>query len=80
MAEQRRALSQIAEEIQEVWPKPYFGAVPYIEALSQLTLVTDKFYEDPARDIIVYFLSNASYWRGPDAKRIKAELKEIIAR
>lgn len=31
-----------------------------------------------AKTIVVYFLSNASSFRGPDAKRIKAELKSLI--
>jgi hypothetical protein len=27
---------------------------------------------------VLYFLANAGTWRGPDAKRIKAELKEMV--
>lgn len=26
----------------------------------------------------IYFLANASYWKGEDARRIKAELKSMI--
>lgn len=30
----QRTFSQIAHEIIELWPKPYFGVVPYLKALS----------------------------------------------
>ena len=33
---------------------------------------------DDARTVVLYFLSNSATWRGPDAKRIKAELKEML--
>lgn len=29
------------------------------------------------RSIVLYFLSNATTWRGDDARRIKAELKKL---
>jgi hypothetical protein len=32
---------------------------------------------DDANGIILYFLANASSWRGDTARRIKAELKNI---
>lgn len=73
-----RPLHQIADEITKTWRKPYFGAVPYIEAMRHLNLITDRYYEDPADDVVIYFLSNARYWRGPDAARIKAELKAML--
>ena len=34
-------------------------------------------FED-AESIVTYFLANATYWRGEDAKRIKTELKSMI--
>lgn len=73
-----RSLSVIAREIRTDWKKPYFGAVPYIAALSQLDKITDKYIADDASSIVNYFLSNASTWRGPVAKRIKTELKEML--
>lgn len=73
-----RALSAIARDIARHWPKPYFGAVPYLEALQSLHGIDDKFYYDDARSIVRYFLANASTWRGDDAKRIKAELKSML--
>lgn len=73
-----RPLFEIAREIKTVWPSPYFGAVPYIEAMSQLRDASDTYGYDDAKGIVLYFLSNASTWRGPDARRIKAELKALV--
>jgi hypothetical protein len=73
-----RSLSVIAYEIRADWAKPYFGAVPYLEALESLDQVTDRYYEDDAEDVVRYFLANATTWRGETARRIKAELKDIL--
>ncbi|EHB47605.1 hypothetical protein MycrhDRAFT_5731 [Mycolicibacterium rhodesiae JS60] len=76
---QIRPLSTIAAEIRETWPKVYFGAVPYLDAMRSLHLITDRYYEDSADSIVRYFLANAGTWRGEDARRIKAELKAMLA-
>lgn len=73
-----RPINIIASEIRSDWKNIYFGAVPYLDAMSSLTSASDKYGYDDARNIILYFLSNASTWRGENAKRIKAELKSLI--
>jgi hypothetical protein len=73
-----RPLSTIAREIRSTWPKVYFGAVPYLQAMAQLGSVDDKYGLDDARSIVNYFLANAGTWRGDDARRIKAELKAMV--
>ena len=84
MADTPRPLHVIAAEIRADWrgkdgaSKVYFGAVPYLQALAHLDKITDKFGEDPGDDIVIYFLSNAKTWRGPVARRIKAELQEML--
>lgn len=75
---QTRPLWAISKDIRANWENPYFGAIPYIDALSQLDNVGEKFGFDDAKSLIMYFLANASTWRGNDAKRIKAELKTMI--
>ena len=70
-----RPIYEIAYEIRKDWTKPYFGAVPYIDAMCSIEKVTDKYMYDSAKSIVLYFLSNANTWRGETAKRIKAELK-----
>jgi hypothetical protein len=72
-----RPLYEIAREIRTDWAKPYFGAVPYLEAMASLRGIDDSFGYDSADSIVRYFLSNASTWRGPKAREIKAELKKM---
>ena len=72
-----RSLKVIASEIKSDWSNVYFGAVPYLDAMSQLDLITDKYYEDSAKSIVLYFLSNATTWRGEVARRVKAELNKM---
>lgn len=73
-----RALHEIARDIKRNWPKVNYAAQPYLDALHQLDSVDDMYYQDPARHIVNYFLSNAGTWRGPEAKRIKDELKAMV--
>jgi hypothetical protein len=74
-----RALHNIADEIIKDWgDKMYFGAVPYVRAMRYVESVNDRYGEDSARDIVIYFLSNAKTWRGETAKRVKAELKGML--
>lgn len=78
--EKKRTFAEIAREIKKVWAKPYFGAVPYINAMVMIDSSDKNFpylYEN-AESVAKYFLANAQTWRGEDAKRIKAELKSMI--
>ena len=74
---QSRFIWEIAEEIREDWTKPYFGAVPYLNAMSDLRWITDNYGLDSGRTIVLYFLSNANTWRGDKARKIKLELKAL---
>lgn len=76
--QQPRPLREIAAEIRADWKTPYFGAVPYIEALSACDSVADSFWQEDGRSIVLYFLSNARTWRGETAKRVKAELRAMV--
>lgn len=75
-----RTFAEIAREIRAVWKNPYFGAVPYIEAMSHIRTndPNEPYLFEDARTIVNYFLANAATWRGDDARRIKAELKAMI--
>lgn len=74
-----RPVYQIAREIKADWKKPYFGAIPYLQAMSQLESPKDNYIFDTGESVIRYFLANASTWRGDTAKRIKAELKAMLS-
>ena len=76
----KRTFAEIAREIKQTWKNVYFGAEPYLQAMATIDS-NDKnapYMLETAEDIVIYFLANATYWRGEDAKRIKAELKSMI--
>ena len=72
-----RPLSVIAREIRAKWPNVWFGAKPYLEAMESLDKITDSYFCDDGKTIVLYFLANAQTWKGEDARRIKAELKAM---
>lgn len=74
----QRPLHVIAAEISADWKRPYYGAVPYLEAMSALTHTGEAYYADSAASIVRYFLANAGTWRGETARRVKAELKTMV--
>jgi hypothetical protein len=69
---EKKSVSQIAREIRANWTKPYFGAVPYLNAM-----LRNDYGFDGEQSIILYFLSNASTYRGEIAKEHKKLLKQI---
>ena len=73
-----RSISEIAGEIRKDWHPVYFGAVPHLQAMYQLGSIKENYGADSAQSIVLYFLSNATTWRGETARRIKAELKAIL--
>jgi hypothetical protein len=72
-----RPLYEIAREIEKDWKRPYFGAVPYLEAMGYLNSIEDNFIEDSGESVVLYFLANANTWRGEVARRVKTELKSM---
>jgi hypothetical protein len=72
-----RTLSEIATEIRNDWKKVYFGAVPYLDAMSTLKSINDNYYQDSAKSIVLYFLANATTWKGDKAREIKKELNQL---
>lgn len=73
-----RPIFEIAEEIARDWRKPYFGAVPYLNAMHSLVDLDSRYIAEDAEGILRYFLANSGTWRGDTAKRVKAELKAIL--
>ena len=69
------SIAQIAYTIQREWKKVHFAAQPYLNAMKQVYSIEDIFMADDVRSIVIYFLGNASGFRGATAKAIKAELK-----
>lgn len=79
-----RPLSEIAADIYADiragnWPaRSNHYALPYLRAMKELTTIDGRYGSDSAKSVVLYFLSNAATWRGETARRIKAELKEIV--
>lgn len=73
-----RQINEIANEIKQKWAKPYFGAVPYLNAMRSLETKNSKYGDDSAVSVVNYFLANAQTFKGDDAKRLKLELKAAI--
>lgn len=79
-----RPLYEIAADVRRTWRRKdgtvsvYFGAVPYLDAMSNLNRMSDSYGYDDADDIVRYFLANANTYRGEDARRIKAELRAML--
>lgn len=73
-----RLICEIAREIRKDWKNVYFGAVPYLKAMTEIDKITDTYYCETANSVVRYFLENAATWRGETAKRVKAELKEML--
>ena len=79
MTTEGRALYTIAREIAGDWgTSVYFGAKPYLQAMATLHDIDEDYGADSGSSIVVYFLANAGTWRGPVARRIKAELKAML--
>ena len=81
-AQTTRPLSTIASEIRKTWvkdgrPNVNYAAKPYLDAMATMGSITENYRADDGKSIVIYFLSNATSWRGDDAKRIKAELKKM---
>jgi hypothetical protein len=74
----KRPVYKIAEEILNDWQAPYFGARPYLAAMLTINNELENYGQDTAKTVILYFLSNASTYRGSKAKELKSELKTLI--
>ena len=73
-----RSIREIASEVRRDWKKVYFGAVPYLEDMDQIDKIDDPYMCEDGRYIVIYFLANATSWRGDTARRVKAELKAML--
>jgi hypothetical protein len=76
-----RPLHVIAADIQRAWPAARSANHPagaYVDAMKRCTSVNGMYGADSVKSVVQYFLSNASHWRGDDARRIKDELIAMV--
>lgn len=71
-------LSEIADvirrDLRAQGKKVPFGAQPYLDAMSSLGSITEKYGEDSGSSIVAYLLSNLTSYKGAIAREVKAEL------
>lgn len=74
-----RTLREIAAEIDANWPVINNGAASKaLGFMRTMGFITDPFHADPNGYAVVgSFLGNAIGWRGPVARRVKTELREM---
>ena len=80
---QTMSISAIASLISRDWRATSkngvnYAAKPYLEAMLDLDDVKQNYGADSGKSIVLYFLGNATSYRGEQAKLIKAELKKRI--
>jgi hypothetical protein len=79
MPTKHRPLNLIAAEIKRDWVTRLNGAAtPYVEAMSELHDVRDRWALETGADAVRGFLNNAQTWRGEVARRVKSELRAIL--
>ena len=72
------SLSGLARKISADWIKVNYAARPYLDAMLQMSSTRDMYGYDDGKSIVLYFLANAGSWRGPVAREIKAQLREMV--
>ena len=75
---EHRPLYKIAAEIRRDWVKVPASANAYLIPMMQLNSVDDDYGFDSGKSVELYFLSNASTWKGEKARAIKSELKSMV--
>ena len=73
-----KSISQLASIAKKDWGKVYYSAVPYLNAMRSLEKITDKYEADSGRTVVVYFLANATQWKGDVARAVKKELNKRL--
>ena len=72
-----RTLKQLASEINDDWTNINTYALPYLHAMYELESIDDSYGLDSAKSVVLYFLSNATTWKGEKAREIKKELNKL---
>jgi len=72
---ENQTLAEISAIIRKDWKSVNYAAKPYLDAMASLASVNSSFGYDTGKSIVLYFLSNASAWRGDVAREVKKELK-----
>lgn len=72
-----RKLYEICMEIRKEFKPLNYAAKPYLEAMECLDHIGSNYGADSGKSCVLYFLANASSFKGEAARRIKKELKDM---
>ena len=75
---ERVTVSEIAYAIAKDWQNVSPYAADYLNAMKDIQDIDGAYYADSAKSVVLYFLANASTYRGENARSYKALLKEMI--
>ena len=75
---ERVTVSEIAHAIAKDWQNISPYAKDYLNAMKDIRNINDNYYADTAKTVVLYFLANASSYRGENARTYKALLKELV--
>ena len=75
---ERVSVSEIAYAIDKDWANVSPYAKDYLNAMKTISNVEDNYYADSAKSVILYFLANASSYRGDNARAYKSLLKAMV--
>ena len=75
---ERISVSEIAHAIAKDWQNISPYAADYLNAMKEITDIDGAYYADTAKSVVMYFLANASTYRGENARSYKALLKAMV--
>jgi hypothetical protein len=75
---ERVTVSEIAYAIAKDWQNISPYAKDYLNAMKEITDIEGNYYADSSKSVILYFLANASTYRGENARSYKALLKAMV--
>ena len=75
---ERITVSEIAHAIAKDWQNVSPYAADYLNAMKEIQDIEGAYYADTAKSVVLYFLANASTYRGENARSYKALLKAMV--
>ena len=72
------SLQGLCRTIRRNWPNMPACAAVYFEPLASLEDLSQDYGQDSVRSVALYFLANASTWKGDVARAVKKELNKRL--
>jgi hypothetical protein len=75
---ERVTVSEIAYAIAKDWQNVSPYALDHLNAMKNISDINGQYFADSAKSVVMYFLANASTYRGENARAYKALLKDMV--